>query len=177
LTNNFKAGACFSGVVSYGARTVSSPTEFIAEPDAVMLDLQAASGEAAVRILHERLVSVSSGILDAPQFLADVIARMQLGPVCIADDIALPHARTGAVSRLVLAVARAAQPIAFDPQHPAVRLIFLIGTPQDAATQYLQAVSVLSRMLRKPATRTGLYSAVQEGEFRALLSGGVAAAR
>jgi mannitol/fructose-specific phosphotransferase system IIA component (Ntr-type) len=154
---------------------VSLPTELIAEPDAVMLDLEAESGEAAVRVLHERLAAVSDAVLDAPNFLADLTLRMRLAPVCIADDIALPHARTHAVSRMVLAAARSRQPIPFDPLHPAVRLIFLIGTPKAAVTGYLQAVAVLSRRLRDPATRAGLYAATDEAEFRALLSGGVAA--
>jgi mannitol/fructose-specific phosphotransferase system IIA component (Ntr-type) len=156
---------------------VSSPTELIAEPEVVSLDLEAETGEAAVRLLHERLAAVSDGIVDAPNFLADLTLRMRLAPVCIADDIALPHARTNAVSRMVMAVARSRKPIPFDPMHPAVRLIFLIGTPKDAVTGYLQAVAVLSRRLRDPATRAGLYAATDEAEFRALLSGGVAARR
>jgi mannitol/fructose-specific phosphotransferase system IIA component (Ntr-type) len=156
---------------------VSLPTEFIADPDAVMLDLQAASGEDAVRALHGRLVTVSDRVVDSARLLDEVLARMRLSPVCIAEDIALPHARTNAVSRLVLAVARTGKPIPFDPQHPKIRLIFLIGTPQSAVTEYLQAVAVLSRVLRHPATRAGLYAASDEAEFRALLSGGVAAHR
>jgi mannitol/fructose-specific phosphotransferase system IIA component (Ntr-type) len=142
-----------------------------------MLDLQAETGEAAVRALFERLVGVSDAVSSAPQFLADVLARMRVAPICIADDVALPHARTDAVTRLVLAVGRATLPIAFDAAHPRVRLVFLIGTPKSAVTQYLQAVSVLSRVLRNPATRAGLYAASDEAEFRALLSGGVAASR
>ena len=102
---------------------------------------------------------------------------MRLSPVCIADDIALPHARTNAVSRLVLAIGRTEGPLPFDSQHLGVRLIFLIGTPKRAVTEYLQAVSVLSRMLKNPATRAGLYAASDEAEFRALLSGGLAARR
>jgi mannitol/fructose-specific phosphotransferase system IIA component (Ntr-type) len=156
---------------------VSLPTEFVAEPDAVLLDLQAESGEAAVRALHERLVSVSNAILSAPDFLDDVLARMREAPVCIAKDVALPHARTDAVSRLVLAVGRAKAPIPFDPAHPDVHLVFLIGTPKDAVKEYLQAVAMLSRVLRNPATKAGLRAAVDEAEFRTLLSGGVAAYR
>jgi mannitol/fructose-specific phosphotransferase system IIA component (Ntr-type) len=142
-----------------------------------MLDLQAESGESAVHALHGRLAAVSDAVVDAPQFLADVIARMRLSPVCIADDIALPHARTDAVSRMVLAVARTSGPVVFDPTHPGIRLVFLIGTPKSAVTEYLRVVAVLSRVLRNPATRSGLYAASDEAEFRALLSGGVAASR
>jgi mannitol/fructose-specific phosphotransferase system IIA component (Ntr-type) len=156
---------------------VSSPTEFIAEPDIVMLELDAATGESAVRALHARLVATSDAITDPALFLRDLLQRMQLAPICIADDIALPHARTNAVSRLVLGVARVRNPVPFDATHPGVRLIFLIGTPKNAVTGYLQVVAALSRKLRNPATRAGLYSATDEAEFRALLSGGVAASR
>lgn len=157
---------------------MNSPTELIAEPDAVVLDLVADSGEAAVGALHARLVESSGGgVVDAPGFLADVRARMRLGPICIADDVALPHARTDAVSRMVFAAARMAMPISFDATHPAVRLIFLIGTPKDSPTGYLQAVALLSRILRDKSKRAGLYAASNDAEFRALLSEGAAARR
>ena len=156
---------------------MSSPTELIAEPDAVVLDLEAETGEGAVGLLHRRLTEVSEGISDAPNFLADVIQRMRVAPVCIADDVALPHARTNAVSRMVIGVARTKNPVPFDASHSGVRLIFLIGTPKDEVTGYLQVVARLSRLLRTPAIRAGLYSATDEAEFRALLSGGVAARR
>lgn len=156
---------------------MSSPTEFIAEPDCVVLDLEAETGEAAVQMLHRRLAEVPGAVLDAPGFLADLTARMRMGPVCIAADVALPHARTNAVTHLVLAAGRALRPIPFDAERPAVRLVFLIGTPKDAVTEYLKAVAALSRLLRNPTIRAGLYSATDEAEFRALLSGGVAARR
>jgi mannitol/fructose-specific phosphotransferase system IIA component (Ntr-type) len=156
---------------------VSSPTEFIAEPDIVVLDLEAKTGEAAVRVLYERLAAIPGVVNEPAKFLEDLKLRMRMGPVCIAQDIALPHARTNAVDRLVLAVGRATQPISFDAQHPAIRMVFLIGTPKDAVTGYLRAVAVLSRLLRNPTTKAGLYAATDEAEFRALLSGGVAASR
>lgn len=142
-----------------------------------MLDFEAESGDVAVQTLHRRLVEDSDAVLDAPGFLADVNARMRLAPVCIAEDVALPHARTNAVSRLLLAAGRSVRPIPFDAAHPGVRLIFLIGTPKEAVTGYLQAVAALSRRLRTPGLREGLYAAKDEAEFRALLSGGVTAHR
>jgi mannitol/fructose-specific phosphotransferase system IIA component (Ntr-type) len=142
-----------------------------------MLDLDAGTDDAAVRALHARLSSATAAVTDPDLFLRDLIQRIKLAPVCIAADIALPHARTNAVSRLVMGVARTLGPVAFDAAHPGIRLIFLIGTPQDAVTGYLQVVAKLSRLLRNPAIRAGLYAAKEEAEFRALLSGGVAASR
>ena len=140
-----------------------------------MLDLPAASGEAAVRLLHERLVATTDAIIDPPRFLGDITARMQVASICIAAEIALPHARTDAVARMVLAVGRAEQGIAFDAEHPHVRLVFLIGTPKAAVPEYLQAVAALSRLLRHPLTRAGLHAAPDEAEFRAVLAGGALA--
>lgn len=157
--------------------TVISPTEFIAEPDAVMLDLEAESGEAAVYALHGRLVASTDAIRDPDRFRYELFDRMRLAPVCIAKDVALPHARTSCVSQLVLAVARAKTWIRFDAEHPQVRFLFLIGTPKDAVHEYLRAVAALSRLLRNRVTLAGLHGAADEAEFRAVLAGGVAALR
>ena len=152
-----------------------TPTEFIAEPDVVVLDLPARSGEEAIRALHQRLAVATDAVIDPPRFLAGLLDRMHEAPVCIADEIALPHARTDAVRQLVLAVARAPQGVAFDTSHPEVKLIFLIGTPKGAVTEYLRVVAALTRLLRPAAARKALMAARDETEFRALLSGGVTA--
>jgi mannitol/fructose-specific phosphotransferase system IIA component (Ntr-type) len=156
---------------------VLSPTEFLAEPDIVLFDLDCGSGEEAVRALHERLAGVTNAVMDGPKFLADLLARMKIAPVCIAEDIALPHARTTAVNRMVLGIARSESGIFFDPQHPAVRIVFLIGTPKQAVTEYLHVAATLARMLRQGLTRAALMAATDEAELRAALSGGVAARR
>ena len=137
----------------------------------------AETGEAAVRALHDRLAQFSDAVTDAPGFLRDLGQRMRLGAVCVAADVALPHARTSAVSRVVIGVGRTRHRIQFDPTHAGVRLIFLVGTPKAAVTGYLQVVAGVARMLRNPSIREGLYAATDEAEFRALLSGGVAARR
>lgn len=148
---------------------MNSPTDLIACPDALLLDLRAVSGEEAVRALHAKLGAAAGAVTDAPRLLADVLERMRVASVCIADDIALPHARTSAVDRVVLAVGRAAEGIAFDAKHPRVRLVFLIGTPKAAVTEYLKVVAALSRLLKNAATRAALLAAPGEAEFRALL--------
>lgn len=102
--------------------------------------------------------------------MKDLLERFTLSSVCISEDVAMPHARTTAVSRIVLGVARTAAPVAFDAEHPAVRLIFLIGTPKAAVTDYLQAVAALSRMLKNRVTRAALLAAPNETELRAVLA-------
>lgn len=149
---------------------LNSPLELIASPDAVVTDLRVNSGEEAIRALHQRLRAATPEVRDADQFMRDLLERAALSSVCIADDVALPHARTTAVGRIVLAVARTAGPVAFDAEHPRVRLVFLIGTPKAAVSEYLQTVAALSRMLKNVTTRAALLGAPTEAEFRAVLA-------
>lgn len=156
---------------------MSLPTDFFAEAHAVVLDLEVGSGVAAVEALHQRLVTDNDAVRNAAQFLADVRARMLLAPVCLSAELALPHARTDAVSRMMVGIGRTAGPLAFDAAHPDVRFIILIGTPQSAVTEYLQAVAALSRFFRNSAARERLLAATDEAEFRAVFAGSPAALR
>ncbi|HVU24864.1 MAG TPA: PTS sugar transporter subunit IIA [Opitutus sp.] len=148
------------------------PTELIAQPDVVMLDLAADSREAALRAMHAALTRVRA-VTDGAQFLRDLLERVLVAPVCIAPEVALPHARTAAVDRIVLAIARVAAPgVGFDAEHPGVRLVFMIGTPREQVTAYLELVAGITRLLRAPGVRDGLLAAGTEAEFRAILQRG-----
>lgn len=148
---------------------MNSPTLLISNPDVVFLGLQAKSGEEAIKALHERLVAKPGIVRDGQRLLVDLLERARLSSVCIADDIAMPHARTSGVDRLVLAVGRTDGGVPFDREHPGVRLVFLVGTPKDALAEYLQMVAALSRLLRNPIARGALLGASDEADFRALL--------
>jgi mannitol/fructose-specific phosphotransferase system IIA component (Ntr-type) len=152
---------------------VIEPNELIANPDSIVLGLQAATGEEAIRALQGELGAAAGGVADEATFLTDLLDRARLASVCIAPEVAMPHARTAAVSRMVLAVGRTVQGCAFDAEHPGVRLIFLIGTPRESAAEYLKMVAALSRMLRVATVREGLLAAKNEAEFLAWLARGV----
>ena len=149
---------------------MNTPTELIAAPDVVVTDLRVTSGENAIRALHQRLRAATPDVKDAAQFLKDLLERAAISSVCIAADVALPHARTVAVNRIVLAVARTTVPVAFDAEHTGVRLVFLIGTPKAAVVEYLQTVAALSRFLKNAVTRADLLAAPTEADFRAVLA-------
>lgn len=165
-----KTRPCFAARCVYGSPDVNKAAELIANPDVVVTDLRATTGEEAMRELHARLAAVPGAVTDAPQFLAELLERAQVSSVCIADDVALPHARTAAVTRLALAVGRATADIAFDAEHPRVRLVFLIGTPKGAVTEYLKLVAALSRLLKNAEARAALLTAPDEAALRAVLS-------
>ena len=136
-----------------------------------MLDLPVTSGEAAIRALHARLALLPE-VTDPAGLMHDLMERTTVSSVCISADVALPHARTSAVSRLVLAVGRATPSVAFDAGHPAVRLVILIGTPKKQVTEYLQLVAGLARLLQPAPVQAALLAAPTEAEFRAVLARG-----
>ena len=148
------------------------PSQLLAQPDALMLDLVANSRESAIVALHAQLAK-SPAVKDADQFLHGLLERAMLAPVCIATDVALPHARTNAVERVVIGVARVAPPgVGFDAEHPAVRLIFMVGTPKQQVEEYLLTVAAITRTLKTEGVRAGLLAAKTEAEFTALLARG-----
>jgi mannitol/fructose-specific phosphotransferase system IIA component (Ntr-type) len=107
--------------------------------------------------------------------LRDILERVMVAHVCIAEEVALPHARTTAVNRIVLGVARIKEPgVGFDGEHPNVRLVFMIGTPRNQVEEYLRLVAAISRLLRKPGARVALLAAPTEADFRVVLAGGAA---
>jgi mannitol/fructose-specific phosphotransferase system IIA component (Ntr-type) len=151
---------------------VDLPSQLLAKPDALILDLVANSREAALCTLHGQLAT-SPAVKDGPQLLHGILERAMLAPVCIAADVALPHARSAAVERVVLGVARIAPPgVGFDAEHPQVRLVFMVGTPKQQVEEYLLSVAAITRLLKTDGVRSGLLTAKTEAEFRALLARG-----
>jgi mannitol/fructose-specific phosphotransferase system IIA component (Ntr-type) len=151
---------------------VDLPSQLLAKPDALILDLVANSREAAICALHAKLAN-NPAVKDRDQLLHGLLERAMLAPVCIAADVALPHARTTAVDRVVLGVARIAAPgVGFDAEHPQIRLMFMVGTPKQQVEEYLLSVAAITRLLKTDGVREGLLAAKTETEFRALLERG-----
>jgi mannitol/fructose-specific phosphotransferase system IIA component (Ntr-type) len=151
---------------------VDLPSQLLAKPDALILDLVANSREAALCGLHAQM-ALSPVVKDADQFLHGILERAMLAPVCIASDVALPHARSAAVERVVLGVARIAAPgVGFDAEHPNVRLLFMVGTPKQQVEEYLLSVAAITRLLKTDDVKAGLLAVKTESEFRALLARG-----
>jgi len=64
----------------------------------VTLELPATTGEAAIRFLHGRLVGLPV-VKEPVAFLDALLERAGVASVCIASDVALPHARTASFDR------------------------------------------------------------------------------
>lgn len=138
--------------------------------DAINLSLQGNDLETTLTEMFTPL-RTSEAVQNQERVWADLVARQAAGPVALDYDIALPHARTSGVNRIVLAAGRHPQGIAFDQEHQQVRLIFLVLTPKERPADYLQLVASLAARLRRTEVRRDLLATNSATEFSVILRG------
>lgn len=138
--------------------------------DLVDLGLTAATKEAAVRALAERLVTAGR-VTDLDGFLADVAAREAQMPTGLEGGIGIPHCRSEHVSEPTLAFARTAAPVDFGAPDGPADLVFLIAAPAGADSDHLTILSGLARQLMNEQFTGALRSAPTAERAVALIRG------
>jgi nitrogen PTS system EIIA component len=138
--------------------------------DHVRLQVSAATPEEAIEevasLLHDDV-----RVLDWPRFHA----ALQAHPPCRVGDeggfgICIPHARTDAVSEMVMSAGRFEKEVAFSDCSLPVRYVFCIGVPQALAGDYLRIVGALMRLFTNAETERMVHTAATGAEFVAALS-------
>jgi len=92
-------------------------------------------------------------------FYNELLARERLDTTCLGNEIALPHARTEHVRKIVLAVGRSTEGVLFENSNQTVKLMFVLGTPKNNPTDYLILVGALCRLIKDAASRDALMAA------------------
>jgi mannitol/fructose-specific phosphotransferase system IIA component (Ntr-type) len=135
------------------------------EADRVRLNLPSQPGPAAIDEIAGLLRNAPE-VLDWDE-LHDALPRSS---PCLVEaggefGVCLPHARTDAVSGMVMAVGRSLEGIHFDGCIAPVRYIFCIGVPKAWASDYLRIVGLLARILKQPKTESALRDAGSPEDF------------
>ena len=142
-------------------------TDYI-QPNLINLNLKARNKEDAIRELA-LLMKNTPAMGNFRGFLEDVFEREQLEPTGIGDEVAMPHARTDAVKQLIIAVGRSRHGINFDsPDGRNVKLLLLMGIPQESISHYLKILAQLTRLLKQGPLREKLLEAQDNASFLAL---------
>jgi fructose-specific phosphotransferase system IIA component len=132
--------------------------------DLICLHLKADSKEKVIKELAE-WVKKAEGIIDFEKFLTDVFKREEVSSTGIGEGIAIPHARTDAVSKFVIGVGRHSQGVAYNtPDQKPAQLFFLMGVPLADVSGYLKILARLTRLLKKISLREKLLKASSPGE-------------
>ncbi|MBE2214381.1 MAG: PTS sugar transporter subunit IIA [Opitutaceae bacterium] len=122
--------------------TPSWPIELIACP------LAAHDAAGAIRELGARL-AVAPGVLDGAALIEAIETRERQATTYLGGGIAMPHARTTAVDRLVVAVGLSPNGLAWSSPRELARLVFLVGVPREEVRGYLEMVRRITQAVRR----------------------------
>ncbi|MFJ4281637.1 fructose-specific PTS transporter subunit EIIC [Streptomyces massasporeus] len=126
----------------------------------VRLELGAGDKESAIREMGE-LLARSGRVADVEELVACALRREAQGTTGLGDDIAIPHAKTDAVTEPVVGFARSAEGVEWgSPDGTKARLVFMIAVPEAAAgDEHLRILALLSRKLMDVGFRERLLAA------------------
>ncbi len=140
------------------------------DPARITLSLPAAKRTTAIHDVA-RMLETHPDVVDFPGFYQELLARDRLDTTSLGNGVALPHARTEHVARIVVAVGRCDAGVAYEEGEDPVRLIFLLGTPKSNPGDYLMLVGSLCRLIKDPSNREALFTAPTPEAFIAAITG------
>lgn len=142
-------------------------------PDLVSLDVGLGDDKAAViRALAARVVAQGRAT-DAEALFADAWAREEKDETGLPGGIAIPHAKSAAVTVPSLAFARLAPGVDFGAPDGPADLVFLIAAPEGAAEAHLAVLSKLARSLMQDDFTSGLRAAKTADDVVAIVRGAI----
>lgn len=108
---------------------------------------------------------------DVDELVRVALAREAQGTTGLGEEIAIPHAKTDAVTAPVVAFARSADGIDWgSPDGTPARLVFMISVPEAAAgDEHLRILALLSRKLMDAEFRARLQGAEDEAAILCVL--------
>ncbi|WP_425281988.1 fructose-specific PTS transporter subunit EIIC [Streptomyces albofaciens] len=137
----------------------------------VKVRLAADGKEAAIREMAE-LAARTGKVRDVDELVRVALAREAQGTTGLGEEIAIPHAKTDAVSAPVVGFARSEEGIDWDSlDGTRAKLVFMISVPEAAAgDEHLRILALLSRKLMDADFRARLQAAPDEAAILRVLS-------
>ena len=135
---------------------------------------QGLPGRTREEVLEELAFRLAQGgaVREPGELVTRLIERERLGCTGLGGGVAIPHCKLRDLAEVVVAVASTERPIDFGASDGIpVTLIFLVASPAEAASQHLQALASISRLLRAPGVVDGLRAARTPLELLGVLRG------
>lgn len=119
--------------------------------------LESTSSEDAINSLVDRLYRTEK-IHERALFTKALLLREDQSSTAIGDGIAIPHARSDSFDHFFLAIGLVrSENLVWDASHSdPVRIIFLIGGPDNRPDEYLQILSHLTTAVKSTEERAAL---------------------
>ncbi|MFJ8719123.1 fructose-specific PTS transporter subunit EIIC [Streptomyces violaceus] len=136
----------------------------------VKVELGADGKESAIREMSE-LLARTGRVADVEELVACALRREAQGTTGLGEEIAIPHAKTDAVTEPVVGFARSGPGVEWGSlDGTKARLVFMIAVPEAAAgDEHLRILALLSRKLMDTGFRERLLAASDESALLGVL--------
>jgi mannitol/fructose-specific phosphotransferase system IIA component (Ntr-type) len=131
-------------------------------PDHILLGLDSGTREEAIRRVSETLRS-DPRVVDWRLFFRTLKEREANARINLQYGVTVPHARTSAVTGMVMAFGRLKQPVV-EPDGT-IHFVTVFGIPETMNAEYLRLVGTLMRVFRSEKLRKGLCHAEEPGQI------------
>lgn len=132
--------------------------------------LDASSKEEALQALVNAAIRIKE-LPESNHFYTAILERENIVSTGIGMGVAIPHAKLPFYNQFFISIAILQKGVDWNALDGAfVRLIFLIGGPDDKQTEYLKILSLLTGILRDEELRKKLQMAKNQDEVLQLLS-------
>ncbi|MFJ8825819.1 fructose-specific PTS transporter subunit EIIC [Streptomyces sp. NPDC102467] len=137
----------------------------------VKVELDARDKEAAIREMAG-LLAATGKVGDVEELVRTALRREAQGTTGLGEEIAIPHAKTDAVTAPVVGFARSAEGIEWGSlDGTKAKLVFMISVPEAAAgDEHLRILALLSRKLMDTDFRARLQAAPDDAAILEVLS-------
>ncbi|WP_018533658.1 MULTISPECIES: fructose-specific PTS transporter subunit EIIC [unclassified Streptomyces] len=137
----------------------------------VKVELDAGDKEAAIREMAG-LLAATGKVTDVEELVRTALRREEQGTTGLGEEIAIPHAKTDAVSAPVVGFARSTEGIEWGSlDGTKAKLVFMISVPAAAAgDEHLRILALLSRKLMDAGFRERLQAAPDAASLLGVLA-------
>jgi len=136
----------------------------------ISMDLKSSSKFPLIEELLD-LAAENGKLLDRDLALQDVLAREGYLSTGLENGVAIPHAKTDGVDKLILAFGIKRGGLDFESlDGKPASLIFLALSPRDTAGPHIKSLAIISRTLKDEAVRSSLFDAVSVDEIAAIIN-------
>jgi len=116
-------------------------------PETVVTGLAATRRDDLLNMIVDDL-HAKGMLADRAAAARDLIAREEVMSTAVGNGVAIPHAYTDGVERLVVGIYRTVAPIAFGaPDDAGVDLFFLVLGPKDSRRDHIRVLAKISRLI------------------------------
>ena len=146
--------------------------EFLSKK-AILTDIRATKKEEVIKELVDALVAAGEIEKRCRNKLIDALmTRESLGSTAIGQGIAIPHAKSDCVDKLIAAFGLSKKGVDFDSLdgEPAY-IFFLLVAPQDSAGPHLKALARISRLLKDKYFRDSLRACTDDKSILKIIAG------